>query len=101
MKCWRQKSGVIPISEMTDRHLRNSIKLLERRHDDQVSASFGFASTLTGDMATYYADQECDRLVDVGPQGMFSHDWPWATYNDLVEEARRRLKLRGRGVLYP
>ena len=88
---WRTKEGKkIPVSAMTDGHLLNSIALLERTYRGVMSRSFSFAATLSGEMATYYADQECDIIVDAGPDYLFPVDWPFARFSDLEEERKRR-----------
>jgi hypothetical protein len=54
----------IPIVEMTDVHIRNTVLYLRRRKETleaAVDSAYGTMGTLNGDMSTYYAEAECDR----------------------------------------
>lgn len=58
---WTTKEGKrIPISKMSDSHLLNTIKFLERKSDafDIIPPMF------QGEMAQYYADQEYDDAME-------------------------------------
>lgn len=65
-----------------------------------VANAYAFAASLQGDMATYYADQACDDIVNEGIEGFFPDNWKYATYDTLIEEVKRRIRLRKK-VLYP
>lgn len=92
---WKTKAGqIIAIKDMTDLHLTNTINMLRRKMNakvrkelDKWDSAYSAAASLSGDMASYYADQQLDEmwtLVQSPPsQDEVSHE-------ALVEEANRR-----------
>jgi len=82
---WTTKKGEkVRIKDMTDSHLLNTIKLIERNHRDELNAAYSVASILTGEMATFCAERDIDCMEDEGPS--YTHP----LYSDLVDEAERR-----------
>ena len=72
----------IRIKDMSDAHLGNTIRMLERKHESDLDmAMMGFAS-LQGEMASYYAEQELENMWDAPSLHPI--------YYDLLEEQRRR-----------
>ncbi len=64
---WTTRDGTkVPVTEMTDTHLKNTIAMLRRLEAtcaDRVAASAAVASTLSGDMASYYAEGAIDHEI--------------------------------------
>lgn len=92
-KRWTCKDGrKIRICDMTDAHLQNTIAMLERNapriRESTIAAAYSLASMLQGEMASYYADQDIDRLEET-PEEDFLHP----LYDDLISERDRRKKL--------
>lgn len=86
----------IKVRDMTDSHLFNTIKMLERQapslHAKQCLIIYGWANTLNGEMAQTVAEQEIDSFTKQDPLGYFKKEFP--IYNSLLREAKRRkLKL--------
>jgi len=83
-KLWKCKDGTkIQIRDMTDSHLINSIKLMER-------TALEFARSVPypmfqGEMAQYYAEREFENLQD-DPLSTLEG----TIYDDLCEEAFKR-----------
>lgn len=67
MKTWTTKDGrVIPLTELSDKHLTNIVLMLRRKVDaawHEYDSAVG-ASAFNGDMASYYADQETTFCFD-------------------------------------
>lgn len=65
---WVTKTGKrIPVEKMTDDHLANAVQFMRRQVKiaEQIeSSSWAGLATLHGEIATYYAEQECDRASD-------------------------------------
>lgn len=84
VRIWTTKSGEkLRIVDMTDSHLVNTIRMLERKcvnHDTMIYPSFG------GEMAQYYAEQEF--FEDMGKPA-FPPQYPHL----CAEADRRGLKL--------
>jgi len=63
---WTTKDGkAIPISELTDDHLSNIIKMLKSKgwvHSSVWESCLCFAGSCRGDMASYAAEQELDNM---------------------------------------
>lgn len=85
-KVWTTKDGTrVRICDMTDSHLCNTIRFLQRAHDRAVTDAFAFASLFDGEsMASYYADQDADNAAQSTPDDVFP------LYSDLLAEAERR-----------
>jgi hypothetical protein len=82
-KLWKTKYGrSIPIREMTDEHLANTIRFLARAHARYVSSavSTDVASLFNGEMAQMYAEQEQQAAFESTPKDLFP------IYEDLMLE---------------
>ena len=66
-KLWttREKQK-IRICDMSDSHLLNTIRMVKRvairEKAEQTRLAWSFASMMHGDMASYFAEQECDSI---------------------------------------
>ena len=94
-KKWTQRDGTkIPIYQMSDSHLANTIYMLRRvalqnRHG-ALSAAYSVSCMLQGEMAIMDCDSAIDRMED-DPDG---EDFLHPLYGDLMLDAERRgLKL--------
>lgn len=82
-KMWTQKNGQkIRIKDMDDKHLINTIRMLERNSQYYLNEAILGLCSLQGEMAIYYAEQEIDRLI--------GEPCLHPLYEDLVEEAMKR-----------
>lgn len=87
-KMWTTKTGEkIRIKDLTDSHLLNILKLLERAKSGQDNIMCGYASMLTGEIATYYADRAVEEAMDETVEERFP------IYEHLHTEAIRRKLL--------
>lgn len=76
---WTTKDGrIIPIAQMTDDHLLNTIRMIEAKFQEALLDAFGAAASFNGEMAQMYAEQEAMSLV------------PPAVLDELIVEADRR-----------
>lgn len=82
-KQWTQRDGTkIRICDMEDRHLLNTIRMLERQAEaQQLDTSY---PCFNGEMAQMYAEAEWNEMMTVGPEYFFP------IYEDLCADARRR-----------
>lgn len=93
---WTMRDGTtIKIEDMTDSHLLNSMKLLERsvkdmREGTEVQAC-GFLSSLQGEMASYYAEQDVDALMSMSDEEYLEE---YTEYGELRDEYEKR-KAKG------
>lgn len=88
MKMWQMKDGFsICIKDMTDNHLANTIKLVERAHEHAVLEGYVLCSSLNGEMASFCAERDVAGLEDEGPSAVCP------VYDDLVEEQSRRKEI--------
>lgn len=75
---------------MSDSHLINTIRLLERtcktRHDNELAAAYSVASSLQGEMASYYADQDIAAMEE----DVDGYDFMPEIYTNLLLEAEHR-----------
>lgn len=90
MKMWTTREGEkIRVRNMTDSHIQNTMKMLERvaiakkNEDDKLACVF--EGSVHGDMATYYAEQTA----------MQQYQTEWTSYLpdiywDLKDELKRR-----------
>ena len=63
---WRMKNGEhVAVNRMEEKHLRNSIRLLRRRIERLSHDAYGLASWVQGEMASYYADQNIDKVEEL------------------------------------
>lgn len=82
---WTMKNGrKLRIKDMTDSHLINSIRMLERAHGRNVCQMYGLACMIQGEQASLDIDNAIDRAEEGGPGESYS------IYDDLVDEADRR-----------
>lgn len=82
-KKWTTKEGVkIRIKDMTDGHLVNTIRMLERVHASNIEMAMWEYATVQGEMAQYYMEQAIDE--------MFKESCDHPLYGDMVEEAEKR-----------
>lgn len=72
------------VSEMSDRHLMNTIRMLWLKHDANVLKAGGQIGMLQGEMAIMCAEQEFDAMLETTP----AETWP--IYDDLEMEAVAR-----------
>ena len=89
---WITKDGrKIPINKMSDQHLRNALRMLKRcAHGIQAEtiSQIGAAMcSMSGEMASYYAEQDFDRALD--------SDWSEfvSPIFEKMEELARKRKL--------
>jgi phosphoribosylamine-glycine ligase len=83
-KKWTMANGQkIRICDMTDTHLVNAIKMCEREHE-RAKATLLFPSFITGEEASWLAEQDYENFLASGPEESFP------LYEDLCEEAYRR-----------
>jgi len=93
---WTMRDGkTIKIADMTDSHVYNSMKSLERnvkamREGTEVQA-VGFLSSLQGDMASYYAEQDVDSLMSMSDEEYLEE---YTEYGELRDEYEKR-KAKG------
>ena len=88
-KKWTTKEGKkIRICDMSDSHLLNSIKMIERQSRLRLEGELSFYMSCplpNGEMAQDGFDQEFDALLDATPD-----DFLPCIYYNLVDDARRR-----------
>lgn len=90
---WTCKDGrKVRMCDMEDRHLLNTIAMLERtayKHlSECISAAYSVAAGLQGEMASYYADQDIERMERTSPEEYLEQEMP--IYNKLLAEKERR-----------
>ncbi len=87
-RVWKTKDGrLIKIKDMTDRHLINIIKFLEKRTQFLNSRALQYYSTCmqpSGEMAQMAFEQEAEAQISAEPSDRYS------IYIFLIEEAIRR-----------
>lgn len=89
MKVWTTKDGhQMAVSEMDDKHLLNSIKMLQRatekRNWRESLDSIGMASTFGGEMAQEACYSHSEELMRRKPAELYP------IYKDMIAEAQRR-----------
>lgn len=83
-KHWTMRDGSkIRIKDMTDSHLINCMAMMKRTHDNRIDMAMSGAAGLSGELATYYAEQEIGNMAE-------SPAYTFDIYADFEEEARRR-----------
>ena len=82
-KQWTCRDGAkVRICDMSDQHLINTIRLLQRLHQAELAAMYAFSGTLTGEQATYHAEAMIDQMEH--------EDCAHPLYEDMVQDAERR-----------
>lgn len=65
---WKTRDGrLMDIKEMTDSHLDNTINYVARRLKENYQyerLAWATLQFLRGEMAIYYAEQDCDRICE-------------------------------------
>lgn len=69
---------------MSDEHLLNALRWCEQFHSAAVRQAESFAATVTGEMATFFAEQSIGQMEEDGPSATVD------LYDDLLDEAARR-----------
>lgn len=97
---WMTKKGkVMKVKDMTTQHLIHTIRLLRRRaiviHQKAVDNAINMVGCVIGEMATYYADQQYDRLVTTDPVD-YLHEMP--VFEALWDELEKRLDKEGKDI---
>jgi len=92
-KIWKTKTGQIRICDMSDRHLLNTIRMLERRaeayYNNAVISGYRMMGFLQGEVAQDCLEGELMQLEEEGPDE-FLPDIYW---NMLAECRRRNLNM--------
>jgi hypothetical protein len=84
---WKTRDGrSIPIRDMGDSHLANSIRFLERMH--KLTVLNYNPPCFQGEMAQMTADDEYNMLLESDPGDL------WPIYNHLILEQQRRQRLK-------
>lgn len=88
---WVTKEGQrIKIKDMTDSHILNTIRMLERNakiyQEVMIPQAYAVLSSMRGEGAQFCMEQEIRSLEDADPTELI--DCP--TYDALVEEAMKR-----------
>ena len=83
---WETRDGeIIPIREMSDQHLVNTIHYLNRRHEGYLNlVMLQGPPMFRGEMAQWAAEQEWLSLADSDPRDL------WPAYETLLGEANKR-----------
>lgn len=85
MKMWKTKDGQkIRIKDMTDSHLINTMRLLERsKHSQDINAGAVLEMFNPEGMAIQFAEDQWEAMCDEGVDERFP------IYRDLLDEAER------------
>lgn len=95
-KMWTTRDGTkVRIRDMTDSHLLNTIRMLDRFASAQrqvaLIEAYAFADTVQGEQAGY----DIENMIETLEEGD-GEDFRPPIYEDLVDEAyRRKLTLLG------
>ncbi len=86
-KLWTQKNGEkIRICDMTDSHLVNAIKFLNKKaNNNRFEIPY---PSFQGEMAQYYAESQHDNMMEANVEDLTEEMYP--LYSDLMDEAERR-----------
>ena len=94
---WRTKwltaeGEIVRVTDMEDRHLFNTIRMLNGWADGiigrMLDAAFSYSTMVNGEMAEYLLDQEIDNLMDMRPQD-YAYD-TYLAYPRMIKEASKR-----------
>ena len=93
-KLWTMRDGTkIRICDMSDDHLKNTMKMLERvaerAYQDELANAYSFSGEMMGDMASYAAEQDADRISHED-WGNYIKDIYW----NMAEETKRREMIK-------
>jgi len=81
---WKTKDGrKIRMCDMDDRHLLNSIAMLERKAAEELAAMWNASRLLQGEFAIETFDGEIERAEQDGP-------YRFRNYGYLIQERDRR-----------
>lgn len=88
---WKMRDGtVILIKDMTDSHLDNTIKMLDRKakaaHYAELTAGYAILGTLQGEMAIDDVERGINQMEENGP----CPEDHFPVYMDLVAEQSKR-----------
>lgn len=97
---WKTKDGQeIPITQMTDEHLANSIVLLcriaENAVQSELKAAVWATGFLQGDIAKFQAEQDCLQLYEIANN---EAEEMFPKFKMLVDELERR-ELAASGLI--
>lgn len=69
---WKTKAGqAIKIKDMTSVHIQNCMRLLERNKCNEDMQVGAWASSMSGDMASYCAEQDFDNALEESVEERF------------------------------
>jgi predicted component of type VI protein secretion system len=90
---WTCRDGrKVRVCDMSDRHLLNTIAMLERNAAQElsegISAAYSVAASLQGEMASFYADQDINRMEQMSPGDLLRQTVP--IYEKLLADKERR-----------
>lgn len=94
---WKQKDKtIIKIKDMDDNHLKNTIKMLQRKGqkmlDEEISAAYSCLSTFNGEMAIMTCEQDITKMEGMDGSDIMRYEHP--QYNNMIKELEKRgLKL--------
>lgn len=92
-KVWTTKEGQhIPISQMTDRHLKNTIRMLKRtasaRRENAIAILSAGTMQVSGDMALEALESELNMAESMDDEEFL--EWSVPQYDELLKESERR-----------
>jgi hypothetical protein len=90
---WTCKDGrIVRICDMEDRHLLNTISMLERKATailaSEISAAYSCLAMMHGEMAQFYCELDIYRMEETAPDEFLEATVP--IYQKLLAEKKRR-----------